>query len=301
MAYISFTGKGANVLTQKGCPNAMTAHKLLYKAVMKPDGSFMFVKQIPLEKPYKCIVVDEVSMLPKEMWDLLLSHKIYVIAMGDPEQLPPINPEDNNHVLDNPHIFFDEIMRQAFDSEIIRLASFVREGNLLKDYKGDNEQCLVIPREELSDGMLLWADQVICAKNDTRRDMNAEIRKLRGFGEEPEPGDKIIALRNQWDWASSISKTPLTNGTILTINDYRTQNIWVPKYIHDKMSLQYMITNAETEDFDEYIGLPIDYQSINTGAKQLSGKQEYMMKKNKNLIDPPLEFNYGYSITCHKA
>lgn len=35
--------------------------------------------------PYKVIVVDEVSMLPKTMWDLLLSHRgIYVIACGDP-------------------------------------------------------------------------------------------------------------------------------------------------------------------------------------------------------------------------
>lgn len=50
-------------------------------------------------------------MLPKAMWELLLSHGIYILATGDPGQLPPIVDEDNNHVLDNPHVFLDEIMR----------------------------------------------------------------------------------------------------------------------------------------------------------------------------------------------
>ena len=68
-------------------------------------------------------------MLPTDMWNLLLSHHIYILACGDPEQLPPINPKDNNHVLDNPHVFLDEIMRQAQESEIIRLSMHVREGH----------------------------------------------------------------------------------------------------------------------------------------------------------------------------
>ena len=33
VAYVAYTGKAAQVLKQKGCPNAETAHKLLYKAV----------------------------------------------------------------------------------------------------------------------------------------------------------------------------------------------------------------------------------------------------------------------------
>ena len=32
VAYIAYTGKAAQVLRNKGCPNAMTAHKFLYKA-----------------------------------------------------------------------------------------------------------------------------------------------------------------------------------------------------------------------------------------------------------------------------
>lgn len=301
VAYIAYTGKAAKVLREKGCPNAMTAHKLLYKSILMPNGLYKFVPLGRLEKLYKCIVVDEVSMLPKEMWDLLLTHKIYVIAMGDPEQLPPINPEENNHVLDNPHIFLTEIMRQAFDSEIIRLATFIREGGLLKNYQCDNEQCMVIDKEDLTDQMILWADQIICATNDTRNTLNHYVRTLKGYGEEPEIGDKIISLKNHWDiLAHDIDQTPLTNGTILTIQQYGNQIIKVPKYIYENQFIPLMITTA-SEDDTVFTGLIIDYNSIKNNAKTLNNKQEYLMKKHKTLIDPPLEFAYGYALTCWKA
>ena len=85
VAYIAYTGKAAQVLKSKGCPNAMTAHRLLYKSIQKMDGTFIHIPWPPGSLcDYELIVVDEVSMLPKPMWELLLSHNIYVIATGDP-------------------------------------------------------------------------------------------------------------------------------------------------------------------------------------------------------------------------
>lgn len=85
VAYVAFTGKASQVLAQKGCPNATTAHKLLYYSRQRKDGSFAFTPRKSFEnKSLKLIVVDEVSMLPNTMWELLLSHNIYVIALGDP-------------------------------------------------------------------------------------------------------------------------------------------------------------------------------------------------------------------------
>ena len=43
VAYVAFTGKAANVLAKKGCPNATTAHKLLYYS------------NLGIEYPYKVI------------------------------------------------------------------------------------------------------------------------------------------------------------------------------------------------------------------------------------------------------
>lgn len=40
VAYITFTGKAALVLSQHGCPGAMTAHKFLYDAQPKANGTF---------------------------------------------------------------------------------------------------------------------------------------------------------------------------------------------------------------------------------------------------------------------
>ena len=58
---------------------------------------------------------------------LLFSHNVYVICLGDPFQLPPIEKDEDNHLLDNPHIFLDEIMRQATESGIIRLTMDIRD------------------------------------------------------------------------------------------------------------------------------------------------------------------------------
>lgn len=85
--YIAYTGKAANVLKNKGCPNAMTAHKLLYHAKLMPNGKYIFTakKRFEIDPCIKVVVIDEISMLPKKMWDLLCSHNFYILACGDPE------------------------------------------------------------------------------------------------------------------------------------------------------------------------------------------------------------------------
>ena len=42
VAYVAFTGKAATVLAQKGCQNATTAHKLLYRAKQLNTGKYIF-------------------------------------------------------------------------------------------------------------------------------------------------------------------------------------------------------------------------------------------------------------------
>ena len=60
----------------------MTLHRLLYDSIPKSGGGF--IRKPKLQLDYNIIVVDEVSMVPKSMIDLLLSHNIYVIFLGDP-------------------------------------------------------------------------------------------------------------------------------------------------------------------------------------------------------------------------
>lgn len=85
VVYVTYTGKAAQVLVQKGCSNAKTLHKLLYRSSFnEKTGKYINSPRIRLEHNYKLIVVDEISMVPQNLWELLLSHHIPVIALGDP-------------------------------------------------------------------------------------------------------------------------------------------------------------------------------------------------------------------------
>ena len=300
VCYIAFTGKAANVLTQKGCPNAITAHKLLYNAKQLPSGKYKFTPRKKLEHNYKIIVVDEVSMLPKQMWDLLLSHGVYILACGDPGQLPPIDPQTNNHILDKPHIFLDEVMRQAQDSEIIRLSMWIRENKSLNSFPCSKEQVQLFNLNEISIGMFNWADQILCATNEKRIAINDIVRKSKGFGEEPELGDKIISLKNHWSVSSSSGGLALTNGSIGTIQKITKQQMFLPIHIYDR-SVPVLNTDISLEDNNEdgFNDILIDYKCLTTGTPTLTPHQIFLMKKRE--IMPPYDFAYAYAITTHKA
>ena len=301
VCYVAFTGKAATVLQQKGCPNATTAHKLLYYAKPMPNGNFKFEKKKRLE--CKIVVVDEISMLPKSMWNLLLTHKVYILAAGDPGQLPPIDKDEDNHVLDHPHIFLDEIMRQAQNSEIIRLSMWVREGKSIDSFPFVKEEVDIYPREALVSGMYNWADQIICATNQTRDNINNYVREIKGYGKEPEIGDKVISLCNHWEYYSASGNWVLTNGSIGTIKEYSKRKIYIPSFIY-KGPIDYMFSELELEDGDLFVNTPIDYKCLlNGGTPTLNKKQLYLFNKYEEQINewPPFDFVYAYAITCHKA
>ena len=298
VAYVTFTGKAASVLRHKGCPNAMTAHKLLYYSKRLPNGKYIFSPRKTLENNYSLIVVDEISMLPKSLWELLLSHKRHIIALGDPFQIPPIDKNADNHILDKPHIFLDQIMRQAEESEIIRLTMDIREGKPIAYFKGQEVQ--VLPLREVVDGMYHWADQIICATNRKRQEINNYMRAAAGRGSEPEIGDKIIALRNCWDTLDKSGTNALVNGTIGTLGDFVPCMQSFPLYgVPDAPILQAQILTDEDGVFEDVI---IDHQALRDGKPFLTSEQSYRVWKNP-MSRPlePIEFNYGYAITGHKA
>lgn len=297
VAYITFTGKASEVLREKGCPNAMTAHKLLYYSKQMPNGKFFYRPRPSLEKDYKVIVVDEVSMLPKDMWDLLLTHGIYVIACGDPFQIPPIDKNQDNGILNNPHIFLDEVMRQAKESDIICLSMDIREGKKINPFKGNDTQ--VFNKKDLCDGMYFWADQILVSTNKSRHDINSYIRDDLRRGFEPEIDDKVICLRNCWDTLSEKQCDPLINGSIGTISAMHMESI---DYIimGQKVTAPVLVTDLITSN-DEYKNLHIDYTALTTGEKFFNPRQEYVIRKNKQNPELPIEFNFGYAITGHRA
>ena len=298
VAYITFTGKAASVLRQKGCPNAMTAHKLLYYSKRMPNGKYIFRPRKTLEGEYKLIIVDEISMLPKDLWELLLSHKKHVIALGDPFQIPPIDKNADNHVLDNPHIFLDKIMRQAQESEIIRLTMGIRERKNIDYYKGD--QVMIVRPEEVVDGMYFWADQIICATNKKRNETNNFLREVEGRGKEPEVGDKVICCRNCWDIIDSSGENALVNGTIGFLDEYEKVRITYP--IYKMPSIEVIRAKIITPNDGNFENVLLDPKTLDGGSPSLDSRQAYQIYKHSELKHlEPIEFNYGSAITGHKA
>lgn len=177
VVFTSFTGKATQVLQKKGNHNVSTLHKLLYKHYPLPNGGYRRERVDFID--YKIVVVDECSMVPKSLFKDLARHSyVYIICLGDPGQLPPVDANEDNHLLDTPHIFLDEIMRQATESEIIQLTMKIRDNQPIEYMKGTEVQ--VIKRSELNTGMLQWADQVLVATNNTRNAINAQMRQLLG-------------------------------------------------------------------------------------------------------------------------
>lgn len=295
------------MLSSMGNKNAQTIHRLLYNWFPLPTGGFKRSKIANL--PYKLIICDEVSMIDSEMINDLLSHtECHIIFTGDPFQLEPVNKDANNTILDNPHIFLSQIMRQALESDIVRLSMDIREGKNIETFKGNDAQ--VILNDDLVDGMFTWADQIICAKNDTRIAFNRKVNELLGYSNKDiYNGQKVICLRNYWDIISEEGE-PLVNGTIGKIDNIRQ----IRRKIASSLGGGYIDTvlcDLITENQDIYYNLPLDKNQLLTGTRTITDRAllyridkfyNSPWAKSKGLINPiPLEAELGWAITCHKA
>lgn len=295
IVYTSLTGKATQVLLKKGNKNISTLHKLLYNWRPLPSGGYF---KVPVDKiPYKIVVVDEVSMVPKSLIQDLMKYDCYVIFCGDPYQLPQISKEDTHTLLDNPHIFLDEVMRQAAESEIIRLSMDIRAQKPLVRILGD--EAMVLDKKELNTGMLTWADQIICAKNETRFSLNMQMKEILGKGKLPAEGDKVICLRNYWETLSD-SKLPLVNGTIGYISNIYESHIQYPPYLGN-LKVPYLGVDFMS-DTDDLFKIDIDKIKLTEERNIIDWKTSYKINKSSRYKGTlPLEFAYGYAITCHKA
>lgn len=299
VAYATYTGKAAQVLVNKGNRNALTLHKLLYKSYPRPDGTF-YRKPVFSLDPNKIVVVDEISMVPKELIDLLFSYNVHVICCGDPFQLQPINKNEDNHLLDHPHIFLDEIMRQEAESEIIQLTMKIRNNEFIQPFCGHEVQ--ILDKRELNTGMLMWADQILVATNKMRISINNQMRELLGRTRDtPEDGDKLICLRNYWEIYSNEEQNSLINGTIGYLrNGFQSIHHVPPQFEVGDIDVTY--GDLILDDYDGFTSLPMDTHMIMTGEKCVDFKTAFKLDNNKTTSGiVPLEFTYGYAITTHKA
>lgn len=296
VVYACFTGKAAQVLLKKGNKNVTTLHKLLYESIPKPDGTFFRKPKTDIE--YKIVVVDEVSMAPRNLMELLFKHDVFIIALGDPFQLPPVDKDQDNGLLNNPDIFLDEIMRQSLDSEIIQLSMKIRNHESIDYFKG--KDVIIMPKTDLNTGVLQWADQILVGTNATRVAINNQMRDLLDRGDRPENGDKVICLRNYWDNFAT-NDDPLVNGTIGYIDNVYESFNRIPPWVGGG-PIKVLYADFISDSDADFGTLQMDEKQILTGERCLDYRAIYKLKSNRrtqHLV--PMEFTYGYAITGHKS
>ena len=303
VAYCAYTGKACQVLKEKGNNNTMTLHKLLYKCEMEPNGKCTFIKKATI--PYKVVVVDECSMLTKEMINDLASYpNVHYLFLGDPFQLEPVGDKPNQ-LLDNPHIFLTEIMRQSLDNEIVKFSLDIREGRELPA-KYDGKTVSIHRRDELTGQMLLDADVVLCATNSTRVKINNKLRELNNRTGAPVVGDKVICLKNNWNIYDTESNA-LVNGTTGTIWDITEKYSYsLPKYIctSSNTKFKYYLASIKSDTGGVFY-VALDKALFEGTNATLTPRQEYQLtyynKSSKRKITIPEKFTYGYCMTTHKT
>lgn len=285
VAYCAYTGKASLVLTQKGTP-ATTIHKLMYEVKENPDGSIYFIKKDELDRQIKIIVVDEASMVGKDIQKDLESYKIPILYVGDHGQLPPVGDEMNN-LMTKPHIKLEKIHRQAENNPIIMLAKIARLGAKLP-FRTWGDSCAKISKRDVTAALLTSVEQILCGKNKTRQSLNQTLRKIynRDYSPFPMGNDKIIMLRNNQQKGFINGLTGLLTSDPFEFDKevYAKEEDWW-RYPDGTLAMNFQ------SDFGEYFNnVPFDVR--------LFENAEIKPDFQNRCIEP---IDFAYAITVHKA
>ena len=284
--FAAFTGKAAQVLRSRGASNAKTIHSLIYRPrgeeavedeeTGKTSVSPMFSinRQSPVAKA-ALIVIDECSMVDEALGRDLMSFGTPILVLGDPGQLPPVS--GGGFFTDQePDYLLTEIHRQARDNPIIQLAMHIREGKeiMYGDY-GDTAR--VISKNEVTQDLVLGADQVLVGTNKTRRRYNMRLRELKGFTVDyPQAGDKLVCLRND-------QVKGLLNGSLWQVMTSSRETV--------KPGINLLI-KPEDDDMDRGAA---KIKLLKDAFADIETEIPWSTRKRYD------EFDYGYALTVHKA
>lgn len=266
-AICAFTGKAANVLRKKGVP-ATTIHSLIYVPIKDEFGNLVLdLNGCPifeLAKSLFCegIIIDEASMVSKEIYIDLCSFNIPLIFVGDHGQLEPVGEGIN--LMHDPDFRLEKIHRNA--GEIAHFAEYIRKGFRPASFN-NGSKVKFISRYDIDDH-LTDVEQIICAYNKTRVQINQKVRTKLGFsGTFPVVGERVMCLRND-------KYAGVFNGM---------QGEVVRTFEKPKNK---MVFHSDNMDF-EVLFNPTQFN-----------REKYDFGHGK---DEPHPFDFAYCITAHKA
>lgn len=312
--FCAFTGKAAYVLRQKGV-QAWTIHQLIYspqerskKRLQELEGKLVDAElaedlvlidnlkvQIKVEhkrlnspkfalnpdspiQDADLVIVDEVSMVDRQMAEDLMSFGTKILVLGDPAQLPPVFGQ-GFFINAKPDFMLTDIHRQARDNPIIRLATDIRNGIYPQV---DGKMVICVDDVKADPELVLRQDQVLCGRNATRRGINVRIRELlKRECDLPVEGDRLVCLRNDHDIG-------LLNGAIWMVescHDYSGEDK-VDLILHSEMDA------ADNERGSSYVAVEAHKVYFISDEKV---ELPFWIRKEAQ------EFDYGYCLTVHKS
>jgi len=294
VAFCCYTGKASQVLRGKLRASGVrpsycgTIHRLIYQPVKDDFGEVEW--QLRPDLPYDFIVLDEASMVGRELYDDLASYGIPILAVGDHGQLPPVG-SDSFSLVENPDLKLEKIHRQAADNPILALSQHVRERGFVRGFKPTDDRVRIVPSTRP------WIRECFAAPdcfdiaalsytNQTRVDNNNLVRMARGHGEQPRVGDIVICLKNTYFDSNGMIANG-SRGLIMSIKDDEAPSK--------------MLKIAFLDDENIFEG------KVNMGQfgrKELftfeTLREAYPDNKFRNLEAAGLLCDFGYAMTTHK-
>jgi exodeoxyribonuclease-5 len=175
---------------------------------------------------WELLIVDESSMVDRELFEELLDTDYRILFVGDHGQLPPVGGTFD--LMSEAEIRLEEIHRQAEGSGILRVAGLARRGKTIP-FGPHGDDVFKGPRE---DAAIDWNESpdtlILCHTNELRMRLNAEARAAFRRGAEPEPGDRVVCRQNN-------RRAGIYNGMVGAIKYVRrldemrySARIWLP-------------------------------------------------------------------------
>lgn len=306
VAFVTFTGKASSVLQSKLSANGIfyendyigTIHGFIYKPETRYDPKLKthvitgWKLKDEEEVWQNVIIIDEASMVSKQLWDDLGKFEKPIIGVGDHGQLPPVGDQFN--LLTATDFQLIEIHRQALNSPIISLSKFVREEGYIpsnKVYSKEvfklswrNDQCLHIwDHNVVFDEDLI----VLCGFNTTRNSLNDQVREKLNYNKKklPYPGERVVCLANNHN-------TKIMNGQLGTIMWIMPENYGLYRMTIDMGGSDPIECMVSDKCFGEVTYTMYD------GTKHFKLQQKYAAAKGSGRVD---FFDYGYAMSVHKS
>lgn len=280
---ITPTHAAARVLRKKGVP-AQTLHSLIYRIEELPDGSLIchLRSNEEIKFLFSIIVVDEASMCDFVQRNDIMKFDIPVLFVGDAGQLPPVSGDAD----DKRGLFMEKaesrlvtIHRNA--GPISELAELIRNGGKPKAGKFGDGVYVTYSSRDVREKSLLVSDQIIVAKNTTRKYFNNLIRQIKGLNYEcfPSKGEKVIVTQNYYD-------INLFNGSpLISIDD--NNNIQISQ--SSIITSEFLYINEKDEE---------EVKVIRPYFNCIADQHEELIHTKRNEL---VKLDFAYAITCHKS